>query len=333
MVIAGMKDYLLKANNALTQLNNTISMNAQSVADIVLKIYTDFEEYRYIAETIPDYILYPDNTKSNLKASGEIRIAQLLTSILCDRITDLSLKLSESLEFREEGINVKFEIREIKDQVNRLGDVIRVQQKLADGAPVSTEAIQDLRKRYETRIIQLEQELLKKEGRALTITALDAVKKPKIFGKEKFKSSLADLILSYGKNLRASSGGYISLANLYTALKEQVPDIIFSIKDLEEVCKTLAKQNLISGLTNKSGVKLVEFIPVNLGADAKKIFSLASKKGFVTYEEVILGTNWAQERVERVLESLVNQKIARKVSSLDSGDQYYFPGLYGKDDW
>ncbi|WP_455143180.1 hypothetical protein [Candidatus Hodarchaeum mangrovi] len=328
-----MKDYLLKASNALTQLNNTVSINARSMADVVLKIYTEFEEYRYIAETIPDFIIRPDNTKSNLKASGEIRVAQLLTSILCDRITELSLKLCESLEFREEEVDVKLEIREIKDQVFRLGEVIHVQQKLADGAPVSTEAIQDLSKRYEARIIQLEQELLKKEGRALTITALDAVKKPKIFGKEKFKSSLGDLILSFGKNLRASSGGYISLANLYAALKEQVPDINFSTKDLEEVCKILAKQDLISGLTKRSGVKIVEFIPVNLGEDAKKIFSLASKKGFVTYEEVILGTKWDQQRVDRVLESLVNQKIARKVSSLDSGDQYFFPGLYGEDNW
>jgi len=333
MVITGMKDYLLKASNALTQLNNAISINARSIADVVIKIYTEFEEYRYIAETIPDFIIRPDNTKSNLKESGEIRVAQLLTSILCDRIAELSLKLSESLEFREEGVDVNFEVREIKDQVSRLGEVIQVQQKLADGAPVSTEAIKDLRKRYETRIVQLEQELLKKEGRALTITALDAVKKPKIFGKEKFKSSLADLILDYGKNLRASSGGYISLANLYTALKEQVPDINFAIKDLEEVCKNLAKRNLISGFTKKSGIKLVEFIPVNLGEDAKKVFSLASKKGFVTYEEVILGTKWEQQRVDRVLESLVNQKIARKVSSLDSGDQYYFPGLYGNEDW
>ncbi|MFX0205484.1 MAG: hypothetical protein ACFFDT_05820, partial [Candidatus Hodarchaeota archaeon] len=225
------------------------------------------------------------------------------------------------------------EIREIREQISRLNEVVQVQKKLADGAPVSTENIKDLQKKYEKRIKQLEQELLRKEGRALTVTALDATKKPKLFGKAKFEQTIDDLILEYGKNLRASSGGYISLANLYTALKTQVPDVKFSTKDLENSCKRLKKQALIEGVSKRAGVKIVEFIPVALGGDARKVFDLAVNKGYVTLEEVVLGTKWDQQRVMRVLDSLVEQKIARKVSSLDTGDQYYFPGLYGDNGW
>ena len=72
---------------------------------------------------------------------------------------------------------------------------------------------------------------------------------------------------------------------------------------------------------------------MTLGSDARQVFDLAVNKGYVTLEEVVLGTKWDQQRVIRVLESLVSQKIARKVSSLDTGDQYYFPGLYGENDW
>ncbi|UCE13106.1 MAG: hypothetical protein JSV04_13065 [Candidatus Heimdallarchaeota archaeon] len=328
-----MKEYFIKASDALTGLNNSVSTNARSVADITIKIYTKFEEIRYMSESIPDYILHPDQTKSNLKASGEIRVAQLLSSILCERIADHSKRLAEDLDFGEEGLNVREEIREIQDQINRLNEVVQVQKKLADGAPVSTESIKDLQKKYNTRINQLEEELLRKEGRALTITALDATKKPRLFGKKKFEENLGDLVLEYGKNLRASSGGYISLAHLYTALKDQVPDIEFSAKDLENACKRLKKQSLIEGITKRSGVKIVEFVPVTLGSDARKVFDLAVSKGYVTLEEVVLGTKWDQQRVIRVLESLVSQKVARKVSSLDTGDQYYFPGLYGDSDW
>ncbi|MFX0014523.1 MAG: hypothetical protein ACFFB2_05180 [Promethearchaeota archaeon] len=328
-----MKEYFLKASTALTRLNNSVSTNARSVADITVKIYTKFEEIRYKTETIPDYILHPDQTKSNLKSSGEIRVAQLLASILCERIADQSLKLAEDLDFGEEGLDVREEIREIRENVTKLHDVIQVQKKLADGAPVSTESIKDLQEKYDTRIKQLERELLRKEGRALTITALDTTKKPKIFGKRRFEETLENLVLEHGKNLRASSGGYISLANLYTALKTQVPDVDFSIKDLEKTCKNLQKQSLIEGISKRSGIKIVEFVPVTLGSDARKVFDLAVNKGYVTLEEVILGTKWDQQRVVRVLESLVDQKIARKVSSLDSGDQYYFPGLYGDNDW
>ncbi len=333
MVVVHVKEYFLKASNALTQLNSSVSVSARSVSDITVQIYSKFEEIRYSSESVPDFILHSNQVKSNLKSSGEIRVAQLLASILCERIADQSKRLAENLDFGEEGLDVREELREIREHITRLNEVVQVQQKLADGAPVSTEGIKGLQKKYDSRIQQLEQELLRKEGRALTVSALDTTKKPKLFGKGKFKDQLADLILDYGKNLRASSGGYISLANLYTALRDQVPDVQFSTNDLEGACKQLKKQSLIEGITKRSGVKIVEFVPVTLGKDARKVFDLATSKGYVTLEDVVLGTKWDQQRVIRVLESLVKQKIARKVSSLDTGDQYYFPGLYGDSDW
>lgn len=328
-----MKEYFIKASKALTQLSSSVSSHARSISDITVKIYTKFEEIRYTSESIPDYILRPDQTKSNIKASGEIRVAQLLASILCERIAEKATRFSEALDFGDDGLEPREEIREIHEHIDKLNEVMQVQQKLAEGAPVSTEGIKNLQKKYEKRVTQLEQELLRKEGLALTVTALDATKKPKLFGKGKFEENLADLILNQGKNLRASSGGYISLANLYTSLKNQVPDIEFSIKDVEKACKKLKKESLIEGITKRSGIKIVEFVPVTLGSDARQVFDLAVNKGYVTFEEVVLGTKWDQQRVIRVLESLVSQKIARKVSSLDTGDQYYFPGLYGENDW
>ena len=102
---------------------------------------------------------------------------------------------------------------------------------------------------------------------------------------------------------------------------------------MEKACNQLKKQSLIEGISKSGGVKIVEFIPVQLGKDAKSIFQLAVNKGYVTMEEVMLKTKWDQQRVIRILDSLVSQKIAQKVNSLDSGEQYYFPGLYGDKEW
>jgi hypothetical protein len=333
LVLTALKEQYQKASNALNQLGNTASIRSKQFSNQIIKIFTQFEEIRYKSETIPDSVIHSDKEKSNLKDSGEIRVARLLSEIICNKIADDSLRLSESLEFGEEDLDIRSEIVDIHKQVKRLGEIVQIQQKLADGAPISTEALNNLQKKYETRIRQLEKEILRKEGRSLTITALDSTEKPKLFGKGKFFDNLANLVLEYGKNLRASSGGYITLANLYTSLKDQVPDINFSVKDLEKACNRLAKQSLIEGVSKSSGIKIVEFVPVSLGKDAQKIFNLAVNKGFVSFEEVVLHTKWDQQRATRVLESLVSQKIARKVSSLDSGDQYYFPGLYGEDDW
>ena len=322
-----------QASNALNQLSNAATMKAKHMSDLVIKSYTQFQEIRYLSETIPDIILYSDSKMANLKESGEIRVAQLLAAILCDQITEQSKKLVEDLEFGNMELDLRNELLNVREQILRLEEVVQVQNKLANGAPVSTDGIKNLQKKYDSRIQQLENQLLRKEGRSLTVTALDATKKPKLFGKGKFVDNLADLILEHGKTLRASSGGYISMANLYTSLKNQVPDIKFSLKDLEKACKQLTKQSLIEGVSTQSGIKIVEFTPVSLGKDARNIFNLAVEKGFVTFEEVMIHTKWDQQRVMRVLDSLINQKIARKVSSLDSGDQYYFPGLYGDEDW
>jgi translation initiation factor 2B subunit (eIF-2B alpha/beta/delta family) len=329
-----LKDRYQKASDALNQLGNSAVINAKQFSDQIIKIYTQFEEIKYISETIPDFILKKDNKVSVLKESGEIRVAQLLATILCDQIHDQSMRLIDQLDYGDyDSEEVRENSIELRNQVLRLKEVVQVQQKLASGAPVSTEGIKDLQKKYDARIEQLEKDLLRKEGRALTITALDATKKPMVFGKGKFIDNLADLILEYGKTLRASSGGYISLANLYSSLKERVPDIKFSVKDLEKACKQLKKQSLIEGISKQSGIKIVEFTPVSLGKDARTVFNLAVEKGYVTLEQVIINTKWDQQRVNRVLQSLVDQKIARKVTSLDSGDQYYFPGLYGDEDW
>ncbi len=321
------------ASNALNQLSNAASIKVKHLSDLVIKSYTQFQEIQYLSESVPDMILHPDKKFSNLKESGEIRVAQLLAAILCDQISDRSKKLTEDLEFGNMELDFRNELLDLREQILRLEDVVQVQNKLANGSPVSTEGIKNLQKKYDSRIKQLESELLRKEGRTLTITALDATKKPKIFGKGKFIDNLADLTLEQGKTLRASSGGYISMANLYTSLKNQIPDLEFTLKDLEKACKQLTKQSLIEGVSTQSGIKIVEFTPVTLGKDARNIFNLAIKKGYVTIEEVMMHSKWDQQRVMRVLESLVSQKIARKVSSLDSGDQYYFPGLYGDDDW
>jgi hypothetical protein len=328
-----MREKYQQASNALNQLSNAAATKAKHMSDLVIKSYTQFEEIRYLSETVPDIILYADNKMANLKESGEIRVAQLLAAILCDQITERAKNLVEDLEFGQMELDLRTEMLDIREQITRLEEVVQVQNKLANGAPVSTEGMKNLQKKYDSRIQQLERELLREEGRTLTVTTLDETKKPKIFGKGKFIDNLADLVLEQGKTLRASSGGYISMANLYTSLKNQFPDIKFSLKDLEKACKQLTKQSLIEGVSTQSGIKIVEFTPVSLGKDARNIFNLAIEKGFVTFEEVMMQTRWDQQRVKRVLDSLVGQKIARKVSSLDSGDQYYFPGLYGDEDW
>ena len=168
-----LKEHYQKASNALNQLGNTASRNSKQHSNQIINIFTQFEKIRYESETIPEAVIYTDKQKSNLKDSGEIRVAELLSEIICNKITEDSLRLSESLEFGEEDLDIRSEIVEIHSHVKRLEEIVQIQQKLADGAAISTEAIKELQKKYAARINQLEKELLRKEGRSLTITALD----------------------------------------------------------------------------------------------------------------------------------------------------------------
>ncbi|MFX0097539.1 MAG: hypothetical protein ACFE7E_07250 [Candidatus Hodarchaeota archaeon] len=104
-----------------------------------------------------------------------------------------------------------------------------------------------------------------------------------------------------------------------------------STEDVLRAIRKMEKEDMIPGIMKlKSDVNVVQFISVELGGDQNQILVLASEKGWITPEEIMVKTGWNETRVKRALEALKKAKVTRRDPSYSRGERYYFPGLGGK---
>ncbi|MHA1268710.1 MAG: EAP30/Vps36 family vacuolar-sorting protein [Candidatus Helarchaeota archaeon] len=152
----------------------------------------------------------------------------------------------------------------------------------------------------------------------------------KITGKGTFYNQLGIQILNMAKKKIIETGGIMTLAEVVLRINEGRPTGTVSALDVVRAINILEKAEVIPGIKKlESGIKIVEFIPVELTPDQGIILNMASSKGFITLEEIIMNTNWTQDRIERVLQTLLEKNIAKIDQSYATGKKYYFPGLGG----
>ena len=138
-------------------------------------------------------------------------------------------------------------------------------------------------------------------------------------------------ILAKAKENQEYTGGIMTLGEVVLMVNEDRPGKIITAKDIVEAIDKLVKAKIIPEIRElKDGVKIIEFIPANLSPDQEEVLSLSTRKGWISLEELILKTNWTQERAERILESMRDSGIARVDASYAEGKKYYFPGLGGR---
>ncbi|MHA1311974.1 MAG: EAP30/Vps36 family vacuolar-sorting protein [Candidatus Helarchaeota archaeon] len=152
----------------------------------------------------------------------------------------------------------------------------------------------------------------------------------KITGKGQFYNQLSVQILNMAKKKILETGGIMTLAEVVLMINEGRPNDVVSALDVIKAINILENADIIPGIKKlDSGIKIVEFIPVELTPDQSIILNLASKKGYITLEEILMNTNWTQDRIERVLQTLIDNNIAKVDLSYATGKRYYFPGLGG----
>lgn len=139
---------------------------------------------------------------------------------------------------------------------------------------------------------------------------------------------LANEILELGKDAKANMGGLMSVAELVLKINKSRPGKIVPPKDVIKSLKILVDSQLIQP-TRKltSEVLIAEFISIELSEDQEIVFDLASRKGFITKEKLILDTTWVPERATRVLDELMKQGLVLKDDSYQEGTKYWFPSL------
>ncbi len=139
---------------------------------------------------------------------------------------------------------------------------------------------------------------------------------------------LANDVLELGQSFVPENGGITTISELLTNLNKARPGKLVTIDDLYRALEKLIDTKLIPPFKIlESGVKLVEFAPIEFSPDHDMILSHASKTGFVTKEQLIMKTGWGEERINRCLKFFEENHIARVDSSYAEGTKYWFPGL------
>jgi biotin operon repressor len=150
----------------------------------------------------------------------------------------------------------------------------------------------------------------------------------KLIGKGRFYNLLAVEILEVAGKRARESGGILTLGEVALIVSSEQAGRITELGDIVKAIEVLKDAGLITGVkTLPSGIKIVEFIPVELTDDSNILLALATEKGWLTPEEIMLRTKWSRERVERTLQSLQQLGVTRVDQNYATGTRWYFPGL------
>ncbi len=145
-----------------------------------------------------------------------------------------------------------------------------------------------------------------------------------------FYDILANEILELGQNLTPDNGGIMSVGELFTQLNKTRPGKMVTIDDMYRSLEKLINAQLVPPFkVLDSGSKIVEFTTVEFSPDHDIILNYASRNGFVTKEDLLMRTGWAEERIDRCLIFFDENGIARVDKSYSEGTKFWFPGLIG----
>jgi len=139
-----------------------------------------------------------------------------------------------------------------------------------------------------------------------------------------FEREINDAILVISEKLRAKTGGLVKLPALYVMVKAAKPSLKINMKDVENVVLGLEKKGVIPGLRQVSGTKIVELVPVTATPDQNVILEMASEKGHLMLENVLLKTKWTHERAMRALKQLEELGIAKYETT---SHEWFFPAF------
>ena len=143
-----------------------------------------------------------------------------------------------------------------------------------------------------------------------------------------FYDILANEIIELGQKLTQENGGIMSLGELFTQINKTRPGKMVSIDDMYRSLEKLINAQLIPPYkTLESGTKIVEFTTVEFSQDHDIILNYASREGYVTKEDLLMRTDWNEERIDRCLTFFEEHGIARVDRSYAGGTKYWFPGL------
>jgi hypothetical protein len=235
------------------------------------------------------------------------------------RDIEKKIKIKSAFQVKDAELMIK----ELEQMIDNIGEI---KKQLKKFEKKYGDKISDNKEYYE-KLADLRKEL----GLPMEIGRFDWQETPTLKDKltgRGFYDILANEIIELGQKLTRENGGIMSLGELFTQLNKTRPGKMVSIDDMYRSLEKLINAQLIPPYRIlESGTKIVEFTTVEFSQDHDIILNFASREGYVTKEDLLMRTDWNEERIDRCLTFFEEHGIARVDRSYSGGTKYWFPGL------
>jgi len=127
----------------------------------------------------------------------------------------------------------------------------------------------------------------------------------------------------------------IPLYALYQLIKDEHPELYFTIEQLEDVIFQMTEDGLIPGLKAIRGdsnqlLKVVQLKPHDISKDEERLMSFAMQFEAFNLADMIKATGWRKEKTKKMLDDLTEIGILRKSKSILHGERWYIATAW---DW
>ena len=154
---------------------------------------------------------------------------------------------------------------------------------------------------------------------------MKAQSKLKTIDKKEFIHDLSGLIIELLEDIEHETGGTISITEFFKKFRSEFPKNQANIDDILEALDYLAEKKLILGIKElSSGLKIIEAKPVEFTDDLERVLVIFRKENNLSLGELMEKTGWDIIRCTKVLKSLEEKNVAKKISSFSEGERWYF---------
>ncbi len=154
---------------------------------------------------------------------------------------------------------------------------------------------------------------------------MKAQSKLKMIDKEEYIFNLSGLIIELLEDIESETGGTISVTEFFRKFREEYPKNTANIDDILAALEYLAEKKLILGIKElSSGIKIIDAKPVEFTDDLERVLIIFKNEGNANISELMEETGWDIIRCTKVLKSLEEKNLAKKVSSFSEGERWYF---------
>lgn len=145
-----------------------------------------------------------------------------------------------------------------------------------------------------------------------------------ILPKDEFIKQLSNSVLQILEELNDEMGGRVSVSEFISYFQGKFPKYTVTVDDFLGALDYLTQKKLILGVKELSnGIKVIDIKPVELTKDIDIVFDKLKQVGSLNLGELMDKTGWDIVRCSRVMKSMENLNLAKKISSFSEGTRWY----------